>query len=117
MHALIIEDHSLIAMFIEDELRDLGYTSFDVATDQSGAIGIASKRCPDLITADNRLTEGSGVRAVLEICARQAIPVVFITGNPHELGIPDAVSLPKPFASSDLGEAVQRAIATARIYA
>ena len=32
MHALIIEDDVITAMFIEDELLDLGYSSFDMAS-------------------------------------------------------------------------------------
>ncbi len=31
MHALIIEPQPLIAMMLEEELRDLGLTSFDTA--------------------------------------------------------------------------------------
>lgn len=32
MHALIIEDEAIIAMAIEDALRDCGFTSFSFAT-------------------------------------------------------------------------------------
>jgi CheY-like chemotaxis protein len=117
MHALIIEDQPLIGMLIEDQLRGLGYTSFDVAADEATAIELGSARCPDLITADDRLTQGSGIDAVRTICAHQAIPVVFIVGNPHEVGIPDAVTLPKPFRAEDLRSAVEQAAATARTYA
>jgi hypothetical protein len=31
MHALIMEDDAITAMLIEDELRDLGYSSFGTA--------------------------------------------------------------------------------------
>jgi DNA-binding response OmpR family regulator len=117
MHALIIEDQPLIAMMIEDELAEQGYTSFDVATRQTDAVELAVKRCPHLITADDKLIEGSGIDSVREICAHQAIPVVYIAGALNELAIPDAVILAKPFRSHDLREAVQRAIATPRTYA
>jgi CheY-like chemotaxis protein len=102
-------------MLIEDVLREMGYTSFDVAAEQAAAIDLAMIRCPDLITADDRLTQGSGIAAVRHICAHIAIPVVFITGV--ETGVPDAVCLVKPFRPAELHEAVETAIATARTYA
>jgi CheY-like chemotaxis protein len=114
MHALIIEDQALIAMMVEDELWELGYTSFDVATTQESAIAAAKRRCPDLITADDRLTTGSGIEAVRIICAEQSIPTVYIVGNPHELGrqTSGTIVIGKPFVRDDLREAVQRAAQT-----
>ncbi len=38
MHALIIEDEALVAMAIEDILRDNGYTSFDFAVSVPDAL-------------------------------------------------------------------------------
>ena len=117
MHALIIEDEPLIAMMIEDELRDMGFTTFDVAVEEQAAIHAAELRCPDLITADERLAQGSGIEAVKVICLERAIAVVFIVGNPHSLKIPDAVSLVKPFLASDLRVAVEKARQSVRTYA
>ncbi|HEX8533819.1 MAG TPA: response regulator [Allosphingosinicella sp.] len=68
MHALIIEDQFLIAALIEEELRELGYSSFDVVDRELSAVAAAERKCPDLITADERLTDGSGVEAVQKIC-------------------------------------------------
>jgi DNA-binding response OmpR family regulator len=111
MHALIIEDQALIAMMLEDELCALGFTSFDIATTQDGAIAAAKQRCPDLITADDRLTTGSGIDAVRVICAEQLIPTVYIVGNPYELRerLPYTVVVGKPFVTADLRDAVKRA--------
>jgi DNA-binding response OmpR family regulator len=61
VHALIIEDQFLIASLIEDELRELDYISFDVVDREQEAVAAAERRCPDLITADDRLTNGSGI--------------------------------------------------------
>jgi CheY-like chemotaxis protein len=82
MHALIIEDRPVIALMIEDELADLGYASAAIATSETQAIDLANQRRPDLITADDDLAQGSGIAAVRHICRDQAIPVVFITGEP-----------------------------------
>jgi len=117
MHALIIEDHPAISMVIEGMLLDLGYTSFDVADSVPGAIELAERRRPELITADDRLTHGTGMAAVRAICANQVIPVVFIAGNPDDIDIPDVVTLPKPFRVADLRAAVRMAVAKARTFA
>lgn len=117
-HALIIEDSEIISLMIEDELAELGFTSSARAASQSQAIQLAEDMCPDLITADDRLSDGSGIAAVRHICRHEAIPVLFITGDPKQIkdAIPDAVILEKPFTHADLAHAVRLALETARIY-
>ena len=112
MHALIIEDQALIAMMLEDELCALGFTSFDIESTEAGAIAAAGDRCPDLITADDRLSSGSGIDAVRVICSDRAIPTVYIVGGPNELreNLPDALIVGKPFMADELREAVRRAV-------
>lgn len=112
MHALIIEDMFLEAAVIEDVLRTLGYTSFDIVDREEDAIRAAEVRCPDLITADQRIREGSGVSAVRLICATRAIPVVFISEYRAEVLrlAPDAVIIGKPFGERTLRDAVEQAI-------
>jgi CheY-like chemotaxis protein len=112
VHALIIEDQFLISALIEDELRDLGYTTFDTVDSEQEAIRAASAHCPDLITADHRLTDGTGVDAVRTICADRPIPVVFITDYQAEVRrqVPDAVLISKPFGGRILRDAVEQAI-------
>jgi DNA-binding response OmpR family regulator len=117
MHALIIEQDTWIIMMIEDVLRDLGYTSFALASSCKGAIAAARDRRPDLITSDIRLGPGSGVDAVREICAAKAIPVVFVTSTPWEVREADAraVVVPKPFGHEALREGVTRATDAGRM--
>lgn len=110
MHALIIEDQLAIASQVEEMLRELGYTSFHFADREGIAVAMAEERCPDLITADHRLTDGSGIKAVQTICEKRAIPVIIIaadTGLEVDVGsVPDAVLLPKPFRETDFRQAV-----------
>lgn len=115
-HALIIEDRELIAVMIENELIEFGYSSADRATSERDAIRFAERRCPDLVTADDHLSEGSGIAAVRHICRHQTIPVVFITGDPEhiEQAVPDAVILEKPFSYSGLARAIRLAVEGAR---
>lgn len=110
MHALIIEDDELIAMAIEDVLRDCGFRSFDVAGSVDAAVTAVTTRCPQLITADVELKPGCGIDAVQTICSERVIPVVFITGQPDSVRsqMPQHPVLGKPFRGSDVQAAVRQ---------
>ncbi|MEO6360503.1 MAG: response regulator [Sphingomicrobium sp.] len=114
MHALIIEDESLIAMTIEGILGDCGFTSFDVASSSDEAIRAAELRCPALITADVELRPGSGIDAVNAICIGPPIPVIFITGSPNEVvsRMPHHPLITKPFTSEAVIKAVRLVMTT-----
>ncbi len=113
MHALIIEDSYILAMTVEDALRPLGYSSFEVAPDVAAALAFAEARCPDLIVADQRLDSGTGTDAVRRICSDKPIPVVFVTGSASEVRaeLPSAIIVDKPFSDAALHGAITRAIA------
>lgn len=115
VHALIIEDEFLTAQLIEDQLRELGFTSFAFAMDEEEAIAAARERCPDLITSDVLLSRGCGIDAVLRICDQKPITVVYITGSEMMVRerCPSAVVVQKPFGSAALRDAVVRARQTA----
>jgi DNA-binding response OmpR family regulator len=110
MHALIIEDETLIAMAIEDALRGCGFTSFDFAVSAEDAVAAAARKCPDLITADVELRPGCGITAVQSICSEQSIPVVFITGRPGDvrMRMPGHALIEKPFEADHIMEAIKR---------
>ncbi len=109
MHALIIEDESMIAIAIEDALRACGFTSFDIAVSGDEAVAAAALRCPDLITADVELRPGYGITAVQSICSERPIPVLFITGSPGEVSIrmPGHALVEKPFSAHHIAEATK----------
>ena len=113
MHALIIEDESLIAMAIEDALRDCGFTSFDIAVSAEEAVTSAERKCPDLITADVELRPGCGIATVQSICSGQPIPVLFITGSPGEVRIrmPGHILVEKPFSADHIMDATRLTMA------
>ena len=110
-HALIIEDSPVIAMMLQDHLEVCGYTTADIAVTQAQAITFAEHRCPDIITADDRLEHGSGVEAIRHICRDQAIPVIFIVAVPEnvEETLPNALTLQKPFSEAALNDAIREA--------
>lgn len=109
MHALVIENDPIIAMMLEDELGELGYSSIDVAVSEAEAVAAAFRTPPDLVTSDGMLSEGSGASAVRLIRAVQAVPVVFITGDPASAreAIPDAPVLEKPFSVAELVSTIE----------
>ena len=112
MHALIIEPDAWVALMIEDALRDLGFTSFDIASSGEEAFALAARQCPDLITSDVRLPSCNGIETVRTICADRYIPVVFITETGWEVRerSADLPLVQKPFASHQLKDAIGKAI-------
>ena len=113
MHALIIEDEALIAMAIEDALRNCGFATFEVVVSAEEAVAAATRKCPDLITADVELRPGCGIEAVQSICTEQPIPVVFITGSPAEvrMRMPQHALIEKPFSADHVAAAIELALA------
>lgn len=116
MHALVIEDDAITAMLIEDELRDFGFTSVDVASTEEEAIQSVAKRCPDLVTSDGSLLSGSGASAVKKIRSLCSTPVIFVTGDPERARrcIPGVPVIEKPFSLTQFSGAVESALAADR---
>jgi len=114
-HALIIEDEILIALEIEELLKAQGFTSIAIADSPLEALDCALKRKPDLITADYRIVDGTGVEAVKMIMAHLGpIPVVYVTGHAKALhGQDDGVVVQKPIRPSVLAGAWQHAMQVA----
>jgi DNA-binding response OmpR family regulator len=98
----------MIALVIEDYLRENGFLSCDIAATETEAVQWAAHRCPDLITSDVRLAEGCGIAAVQTICACHSVAVLFITATPRDLidRLPDAAVLAKPFTADALDAAL-----------
>ena len=110
-HALVIEDFPVIAMSIEDELADMGYSAAIAAT-EAEAVALAEERCPDLIIADLRLAQGCGIEAVRRICGNRPIAVIFMSGDSEAAGgdaTGNAGFLSKPFTSAALRSSVDAA--------
>lgn len=110
MHALVIEDDAITAMLIEDELREMGFHSVDIASSEQEAIEAVGRKCPDLVTSDGSLPAGTGVGAVRQIRAALAVPVIFITGDPERARhcLPDMPVLEKPFSLNQLVAALRQ---------
>lgn len=112
MHALVIEDDAITAMLIEDELRDLGFRSVDVASSEEDAIRSVARRCPDLVTSDGTLLSGSGLNAVSRIRKLCSTAVLFVTGDGERVrrSTPGVPVIEKPFSLTQFTAAVAEAL-------
>lgn len=109
-HALVIEDEILVAIEIEALLKAQGFTSVAIADSPLDALDSALKRKPDLITADYRIIDGTGVEAVKMIMAHLGpIPVVYITGHAKALE-DESLIVQKPIRPYALAGAWQHAL-------
>lgn len=111
MHALIIEDEFLTALWIQDCLSALGFTSFAFAMDEDEACAAASDQLPDLITSDVQLATGCGIDAVQRILSKRSIPILYITGTGALVRerCPEAIIIQKPFGVAHLRDGVRDA--------
>ena len=108
-HALIIEDEILIAFEVQGVLEDLGFESFDIADNPAEALACAKARRPDLITADMRIINGTGLEAVCLIqAALGPMAVVYVTANADMLREERVVVVEKPIAWPKLADACHR---------
>jgi DNA-directed RNA polymerase specialized sigma24 family protein len=83
---MIIEDEPLIALDIENLVKDLGHGVTGIARTHSEAVALAKKSRPGLVLADIQLADGSsGIDAVNEIIQGFDVPIIFITAFPERL--------------------------------
>ncbi len=79
---MIVEDEGLVALELEECLRQMGYRVPSVVASGPEAIVRAAEIRPDLILMDIRLKgEMDGIEAARRIMSEQAIPVVYLTAH------------------------------------
>lgn len=82
---LIIEDESVTAMNLRQQLERRGYEVIGTASDSDQVFEIMEKEVPDLILADIVLVDSDdGIDIVTSVRKERDIPVVFITGQLDE---------------------------------
>ena len=82
---LIVEDELIVAEDLKMTLTRLGYDVIAIAETGERAIEIARSGHPDLILMDIMLTgKIDGIMAAEQICARQDIPVIYVTAYADE---------------------------------
>ena len=83
---LIIEDETIIALDLENLVRESGHLVTGIATTCDEAVQMAKKTKPDLVLTDIQLADdSSGIDAAAAILREFDIPVIFITAYPERL--------------------------------
>jgi two-component system response regulator DevR len=80
----VVEDSPLIRQRIVDDLVAMGrFEIVGVAESQPDAVASISKLCPDIVTTDIQLKEGSGIEVVRQVRSNAACPPprIFVLTN------------------------------------
>ena len=108
---LILEDETMIAMMIEDELVDAGYDVAGPFATCNGAFAWLSTNTPDLAVLDTQLQDGSCRDLAVEL-RRRGIPFVVYSGA-IDTDVPELAGAPwveKPALGKTLLDALTQAI-------
>lgn len=101
---LLVEDQLVIALDVENMLKDFGVAAVHTAATSSEALSVLAKVQPDIAVLDINLGSSTSIPIAEELRAR-GIPFVFATGYGDSAMIPpslaDAGILRKPY-SADL---------------
>lgn len=102
---LIVEDEVMVAMMLEDMLKDLG-CSVALAGSIEEALSLIRKTPPDGVLLDMNI-HGRKTVAIAEELARRSVPFLLVTGYGATDGDPPLVKaaprLQKPFNEEILG--------------
>lgn len=119
---LVVEDEAIIAMDLEDNLRNLGYEVIAVVDKGEKAIQKAGEEKPDLIIMDIRIKgDKDGIKTAEIIRKTLEIPVIFATAYLDEDRIERAkITMPfgyvlKPIQEKDLKITLEMALYVARV--
>ena len=116
LRTLVVEDDAMIGGLLAETLEGLGHTVCAVESNVANAAAAASHWRPDLMIVDVGPGQASGLAAVKEILRSGFVSHVFVTGGVVR-GLPvgpETILIQKPFRVSDLEQAIQRALASAR---
>lgn len=90
-HVLLVEDQALIAMDVEDALRQLGATAVASAPTVQSAATEIDRRVPDCAVLDINLS-GETSLSVAESLLSHGVPFIFATGYRENAMIPDRLA-------------------------
>ena len=114
---LVVEDENVVALDLQETLRNVGYEVVGIASSASEAVRKASQHQPDLILMDIELRGGSdGVQAAAAIKQTSGAGIIFLTAYADEKTVERAKAveplayLLKPFNDRDLYAAIEVAL-------
>ncbi|HEY1054117.1 MAG TPA: response regulator, partial [Emticicia sp.] len=82
LRIMIVEDDSLTALTIEENLKEYGYTICGKATDYQSAINLMVKESPDLVLLDIDMDgqQPDGIMIAHELLRIKPVPIIYLTG-------------------------------------
>ncbi len=114
---LVAEDEALIRMDLVELLKEEGYQVVDAVSDGQAAVDRVRELRPDVVLLDIAMPRRDGLSAAEEIIADGLAPVVMLTAFSQRDMVERAAQagvmayLVKPFGRSDLGPAIDVAVA------
>jgi len=114
--ALVVEDDAILALSIEDILRDAGSPKVTVCSSTKEALAALEKERPDVLILDVHLVDRDDGWAVAELVNElgpQPPRIVFSTGSPEAIP-PDIAVLGTVLAKPYAPEALIKAVANSR---
>ena len=101
---LIVEDEMIVAMLMEELVRELGVKDVYVCMAASSALAVLADRSIDLAVLDMQVRDGT-TTAVADVLAEKGIPFVFSSGSDASV-LPERHAnrpmISKPFLDDDL---------------
>lgn len=118
LRVLIVEDESLVSLFLQGVLQDLGHSVSGVAPSLRTALAIAAGAPSDLAIVDIGLAGdgGDGIDAAIALRSRYGIPALLMTGasfddvGPRLHDAQPVGFLSKPYTESDVETALRTAL-------
>ena len=120
---LVVEDERIVAIHLEQQLRNLGYDVVAVVASGEQALARTVDLRPDLVLMDIHLRgEFDGIETSSRIPDALGIPVVFVTADSDQATLDRARTtgpygfLVKPFSEKDLHATIQMALERYRVH-
>jgi two-component SAPR family response regulator len=113
---LIVEDQALIALNIEDVVREIGATMVGSATQLSDALPLVETASWDAAFLDIKLANGEMVYPVAERLQAKGVAFAFLTACDGEIDArySDVPVLRKPFSLTELESCLQGLVCGSR---
>jgi len=114
---IIADDESIIRMDLREMLTNLGYLVVGEVGDGRSAVNLARELKPDIVVMDIKMPDMDGIEAAAILTEEKIAPVLLLTAfsqkelvdRATEAGV--AGYIVKPFRESDLGPAIEVALA------
>jgi response regulator NasT len=117
---LLAEDNDLVALTLEEQLKNLGFDVIAIARTGTEATDLAGRLSPDLVIMDIRMPEMEGTEAAARINHSRPTPILMLTAYTDRETIRKAEAagalgyLVKPINEAELSPAINIALARFR---